>query len=155
MLKKVREPISEHEARLRFEQGPWFTVVSLSEPSSPAPDFAIELLPQFEFARVIFYTDAGSIARIHDFEPHDGQLFMVSSTTYTYPDDSYYGQSKANVVVTIMYSPDGKATLTKDDVSNPQVTQETRTDVDVSANWEPIPEFGDWDGLARCDRWRE
>jgi hypothetical protein len=58
--------------------------------------------------------------------------------------------SESSVMESLSYRPDGLVHQQRDDSSKSTVEEADYRDVDVSS--QPIPEFGQWDAIARFDR---
>ena len=58
----------------------------------------------------------------------------------------------ATKVTTLTYSQDGVVPEAIDDSVAETVEVISRSDVALDINWEQVPKFGDWSGVARWDR---
>jgi hypothetical protein len=151
--------ITVDEARRRYESGgddDWFGVAAYAEgvPDGGVPEFSLEIRPRGEFIRVTFFDRECRIAVKYAFTEEDGRLFLREITKWTYPDDGqYYRRDGSLVMENNRYEPDGTLHWTRTD-SVADVTERARyQDVDLSRHWEPIPPFGEWEQVARFDRW--
>ncbi|GAB3300110.1 hypothetical protein EK0264_18580 [Epidermidibacterium keratini] len=151
VLKKPIAEITETEAKQRWAKGPAFSVSKLS-PGHDQPDYTLLVGPEGEVVRTQRYRPTGAIDTIYTFRPEAGQMFLNEVVAYAYPDDAkYYDQFQSAAVSTIGFRPDGGA-VRRFSVSGSHDARVSRyTDVDVSAHWEPMITFGDWDrfGVGR------
>lgn len=156
------EALDEAEALARFNgersNPDWFTVAAFADDatSEQVPEFYAEITPHGAYAAVYFIDPFGSIHYIFGFRKTGEQLFLEDITAYTYPAMAkYYGQDECTKVVSYFYKTDGTARVRIDDDAAPDISYMDVKDVDVSAHWEPIPVFGDWESLGRFDaRWQ-
>lgn len=80
------------------------------------------------------------------------RLFLEAITSYTYPDmTNHYARNECIQIVSMFYKTDGVVEVETNDKSRPKVSVVHYRDVDVSAHWEPIPAFGNWESLGRFD----
>lgn len=113
----------------------------------PVPKWTISLTPGIG-ARVQFYTDAGSIWRLIDYDVIDGRLWRWITADYIYPDDDRrHNFRDATQMVTSEFRPDGTGTIDIDDKSQPEVARARLTDAPVNGFWLDWPTFGDWEHL--------
>ena len=152
-LRKMSQPISEDEARSRFVNGPRFSVAKLPYEDAGVPFYSMEIEPNLSAVNVIFYDEFGSISKLHGFRRIGGQLFQDSSVSYVYADRNRLNRmNDAIILKTVDYDPAGVGRITTDDKSQPTIERVSYDNVDISDNWEAIPEFGNWDSLGRRDR---
>jgi hypothetical protein len=150
--------IPEAEARVRFasdDEDDWFSVAAFTEGVSDdgIPEYVLEMMPKATDAKVRFFDLSRSLRFVYEFGRVGDALFLDTIREYTYPDDGVQRrQNEAGVVETLRYTPEGLVHQRKDDTSKPTVEEADYRDVDVSSHWEPIPEFGQWDSIARFDR---
>lgn len=154
------DPISADEARLRFDGGvteslQWFSVVARRDgvhDDGPV-EFVLEVLPHADYVKVKFFEVSHSLGLSFGFTKVEGRLFLDEIVQYTYDDGaSYHLESEASVIDASSFVTDGLVHRTVDDTSKPTVLEEDYRGVDVSAHWEPIPEFGQWESLGRFRR---
>ncbi|MFH5877744.1 hypothetical protein [Arthrobacter sp. NA-172] len=156
------EALDEAEAMARFNgersKPDWFTVAAFVEDATPeqVPEFYAEITPHGAYAAVYFIDPFGSIHYIFGFRKTGKQLFLEDITAYAYPDmTKHYNQNECAKVVSMYYKTDGVVEVETIDKSQPDISVVHSKDVDVSAHWEPIPAFGDWESLGRFDaRWK-
>ncbi len=152
------EALDEAEALARFNgerpKPEWFTVAAFADDATPGrvPEFYAEITPHGNYAKVFFIDPFGSIHYIFGFRKTGERLFLEYIKAYTYPDMSkYYGQDESIKVVANYYKPDGVVEVETNDDAMPDISVVHVKGVDVSAHWEPIPAFGDWESLGRFD----
>lgn len=81
----------------------------------------------------------------------NGKLFMHEATVWSYAEGAE-DMSGAHYIETGEFRPDGYASRTIDDESSDQIQKTEYRDVPVDSNWEPVPEFGHWESVARYER---
>jgi hypothetical protein len=141
----------------------WFGIVPL-EPDAGRPRAFLQMCPRANGVELNKLDERGSIVAAYtwgayydpsDPEPYQGaesRVFLGAMTWYFYPEeDRFFRRSQSLGHVTMEFRPDGYAKedrVTRRGFGEPHdvETREFR-DVDVSANWFPIPEFGDWDAF--------
>jgi hypothetical protein len=160
-LWQPRQPLREKQARARFngevpDPNDWFSVVAFGDgmPDSGVPDYVLEVLPHAAYINVFFYDMTHNLRFIYGFEKTEGRMFLSELTEYTYPDDGKrYTQGDCTIVESFIYRPDGYVRSRLDDNARPTIEVTEYRDVDVSAHWEDIPEFGNWEPFGRHYRW--
>ncbi len=152
------KPVSEAEARVRFasdDDDDWFSVAAFAEgvPDDGIPEYVMEILPHAEYMKVHFYDQSRNLRFIYGLRKHGDAMFLEKIVEYTYPDDGVQHRlDECSVVESLNYKPDGLVHQRKNDKSKPVVEEADYRGVDVSSHWEPVPEFGQWDRIARFDR---
>lgn len=149
---KRRKPTGEmsaDQARQRGTKGESYCVV-LGDPGTPKT--VIEVVPENNYYNVNFLDGEGRTSAAYGFEKiDDSRLFLTEMTLWTYPEGAR-SKSQASRVESFEFRPDGYAAQTVDDSSSDQIEKTEKIKVPVDANWEPVPEFGHWDSIARYDR---
>lgn len=149
---KRRKPTGEmspENARQRDAAGESYCVV-LGDPS--APDAVIEVVPENNYFNVNFIDDEGRVGTAYGFEKvDDSRLFLAEVTLWTYPQGAR-SKSQASRIETFEFRPDGYAAQTVDESSSDQIQKTEKINISVDTNWEPVPEFGHWESIARYDR---
>lgn len=137
----------------------WFGVVS--EHGDDRPTSYLQVCPRANGVVLQKLNQSGSIEASYtwvayytppNLQPYDGaeeKVFFAGVTRYIYPDgENYYRQSQSVEHTTISFRPDGYAKeekVTKHGFNEPSdVELSEYQNVDVSANWFTIPDFGDW-----------
>jgi hypothetical protein len=138
-------PIDADEARRRHEAGELYTAV-LGDPERPTAYLDVRL--ETGYVGVHFLDDGGRPYLTYAFarEPgSDDDLFLQQATYREYEGgevvrgDAYY------------FEPDGRVVKEHKDYARREAERgETRDD--VSSNWEPVPEFGSYESIARVER---
>lgn len=140
----------------------WFGVV-LRPDSAERPRAYLEVSPRADGIRRARLDPYGSIEasytwRAHqpeDDRPHeadDGHVFLRSIVWYVYPEGEHYFRRNESIGnVQMEFRPDGYAKEDRvrrgDFGETSEVEKREFRDVDVTANWLPIAEFGDWDAF--------
>jgi hypothetical protein len=151
--REPRELLMEHEARLRYEAGTtepknWFTVAAVGEDGEYEDVLmgVMEVLPFGAFIRTRILDDLNRTGVVYHFKRVNELMFLSSIIHYTYEDNvAYTGVARAAVVEELEFRVEGaymKHTL--DAIASPTIEVREYRDVDLSANWEPTPAFGDW-----------
>jgi hypothetical protein len=138
-------PLDADEARRRHEEGKLYTVV-LGDPERPTA--YLDVRNETGFVGVHFLDDAGRPYLTYHFarDPgSDDDLFLEQATYREYEGDEVVRGDAYH------FEPDGKVVKEhKDYVQREAERGETRDD--VSSNWEPVPEFGSYESIARVER---
>ena len=117
-----------------------------------APDAVIEVAWKDSYPGVSFVDEKGRTHTSYDFRKIDNtRLFMTQATVWSYPEDAQF-EFEASVIESAEFRPDGYASRAIDDRSSDQIRQIEYEDVPVDTNWEPVPEFGHRESVARYDR---
>ena len=83
----------------------------------------------------------------YQFKEIDGRLFLLSAYEFWYEGDADRAVRTANY----LFAPDGRVTVVT--VDRKTIIRSKKTlKCDVTGNWEPIPEFGDYDGVLAKER---
>ncbi len=161
---------AEAEARYTLNavnRSDWFGIV-LMEPGDTRPRSYLQMCPRANGVVLQKLGPSGSIDASYTwsayFDPANPQpyagdrdrIFLDGIVWYAYPDDEkFYARMDSLGHIDMEFRADGYAK--QDRVISHGFNQpsevETREfrDVDVSANWFQIPEFGDWDALFHPD----
>lgn len=151
---KLRQPIAPlttQEAHARDVEGKLYTV-SLGDGS--IPETLIEVRWEVDYLGVWFLDDAGNRYLKYSFTKESGsQLFLDNITAWNYPTEvRKYSLNEAESIDEISYRPDGVIRVEATDNRTKMVEVTDKHSVDVSAHWEPVPQFGEWQSVARWDR---
>lgn len=139
----------------------WFGVV-LIESEQERPTAYLQMCPRANGVELHKLDQFGSVMVAYTWrayyapsnaEPYDGdetRVFLSAITSYVYPEQPRFFMRNASLGHRSMtFGADGYAKderVTKQGFGEPSnVDLREFRDVDVSANWFPIPEFGDWD----------
>lgn len=149
---KRRKPtgaMSADQARQLDAGGKSYSVV-LGDPE--APRSVIEVVPENNYFNVNFIDGEGRISAAYGFSKiDDSRLFLTKLTLWTYPEGAR-SKSQASRIESFEFRPDGYAAQTVNDKSSDQIETTEKIKVPVDTNWEPVPEFGSWESIARYDR---
>jgi hypothetical protein len=143
------QPVDEATARARHRPKATETyAVALGEPVL----VAIEVQDPHEFIGVIFADHLSRHRMQYFFRGADGQLFLTNIAEWEYAGDSDPDLG-APVVREWVFGQDGSLRITTfNKVLKENLMETAKEPVDVSDNWEPVPEFGDWASITRPDR---
>lgn len=148
----LRAPVgqmSEQTARKLDSQGKPYNVV-IGDPS--APDSEVQVRWKNAYLSVSFIDDAGRTHAKYDFRKTDEQrLFLSEVTVWTYPEGARL-KSEAARVEDILFKPNGYSRKRVNDSSSDNIEISEYTDISMDSNWEPIPQFGEWDSVIRYER---
>jgi hypothetical protein len=139
------EQLDEDEARRRHESGELYTVL-LGDPDSPSEYLEIRL--EAGYVGVTFLDGDGRNYLAYTFakEPSDERLFLQQASFREFDE-----QGKVRKGETYHFKRDGIVFRTRKDYETREAW-EGKTEDDVSGNWEPVPEFGRYESIARRDR---
>ena len=140
---------SEEEARRLDAAGELYSVV-LGDPSSP--DAEVQVYWKNSVLTVSFMDKSARRHVKYVFRKMDEKrLFLTDVTTWTYPEGARF-IFEATRIEHILFQPDGYSHKRVDDKSSDNIEISEYRDVPVDANWEPVPEFGDWESVTRYQR---
>ncbi|MDA3803985.1 hypothetical protein ACMT9U_06530 [Clavibacter sp. Sh2036] len=154
------EALTESEARRRFdglvaEPDHWFSVgVKRDEADElAAPEFILEILPHAKYVKVIFVDQHHTQRFAYGFTNMEGRMFMTDVTEHRYPDaERFRPLNEAVWYESMLIKPTGYVKETVYDYSVNETHLSEYKDVDVTANWEDVPEFGDWERFGKFGR---
>lgn len=142
--------MSMDEARQRNDAGELYSV-ALGDPTHP--DAFIEINWTLNYLGVWFFDEKCRRVLKYVFERvNDDQMFMTELGTWEYPPEAGSGLNEASFIETVLYSQDGTVRHREKDKRASEVRTKDIRDVPVDINWETVPEFGQWDSVARHDR---
>lgn len=147
--RRPHKVITEAEARKRHEQGKLYTAV-LENESRP---YCFLEFTAFRSVGVEFLDAAGRTYFDYSFQERlPNQFFISMSRRPEFPNDV----DEPDRATVLFFDTEGQVTICRyianpDGVGSTLVHREQRI-ADVSRNWEPYPEFGDYEGLATRDR---
>lgn len=147
ILHRPRDVYSPEEARRRHQDGLLYTELLVDDRSVWRR--AVQIRLETKYAYVSRQDDLGRSMRHHTFRRQpDGRLFLNKVQVV-----GYDGDETANVAIgTYRFDPDGTVRIQHAHDSWPTPLERTDRIEDTSALWEPVPEFGAYDSLARIDR---
>ena len=149
--KKLIDVWSEAEAREAHNKGEPYCVL-LGDPKKPF--YSLDVKLEAKFVRVSGFDEEVRVALVYDFrELKRGQMFLETAHYRKFDGDAYFEGDKANIteIETFYFYSDGRVVIVlADHVKN--TTRRAEQVIDVSKNWEPTPEFGDYESIARLER---
>jgi hypothetical protein len=141
--KVLSEPLTEHEARAAHDSRALYTAL-IGDRDHPrcfveitGDSMAVEFLDAHLRPYVCY----------HFQERRPGMLFISMAIFRKFEG----GSDKVREAVIYYYKEDGRTEVHKTFIS-PAETWEGDTTLDVSPNWEPYPEFGEYESITRLDR---
>jgi len=149
--------LTRDEARARFdgrrkEPDDWFSVVARLEDDAGvgAIDYVLEVTEHADFINTVLCDEWGSIKYFYSFRREPAGMFLFSRKEFTYPNEARrFLQHQWLAVETIMFKLDGSMTRRLNEKSRPTIEEWEYHDVDMSDNWEAVPEFEQWDAIAK------
>jgi hypothetical protein len=148
MGRHPHQEITEAEARARHERVELYTAV-LGDPARP---YCFLEFSAYRSVCVEFLDGALRSVLEHSFqEKQPGKLFLSMAVVRRYDGDSL-DVSSGDVYY---FEVDGRLFIERYIGTVPYGSRLVGTDestTDVTHNWEPFPEFGQYDGLAKRDR---
>ncbi|MFT2710877.1 MULTISPECIES: hypothetical protein [unclassified Clavibacter] len=129
--------------------GGWFSIGAVSDEDVLMG--VLEVLPFAAHVRTRILDQFNRSCLTYNFKNLDERLFLAQVSERRYPDaDRYMGLNEAVQVETIQFDPkDNTMKRAIRDLQKATVETMEYRDVDLRANWEPIPEFGHWSALVR------
>ena len=146
LLNEPIDPLSEEEARARHASGELYTALLHGEDGRVR--IAIEVCTSTGYFGVQWLNERGLPIMTYVFGEVEGtsRLFLEKLRV-----DSYDEQGKMVFSDINRFWPDGRWEGRKIDRSTGEVWT-SEGSVDVSHNWEPIPEFGEYESITRVER---
>lgn len=152
-LRSVTDEMTAGQARERDSKGESYCVV-LGEAESPSA--VIEVVPENNYICVNFVDGMGRTHTAYGFRKvADGKLFLADVTLWRYPEGALR-KSQASQIESYEFQPDGYAARVLKEREMPgrpwKAKKTEKRNVRVDENWEPAPEFGHWESIARYER---
>ncbi|MFJ2704467.1 hypothetical protein ACIO3R_14860 [Streptomyces sp. NPDC087428] len=149
LLERPITPLTDKKARARHSNGQLYTAVPPSD-GKRSPDLRIEIHWETEYVGVIFMDPYGRDELRYTFSVINGLLFLDGARRYEYGDSEVRGgYADSTYMESYDFTPDGVAHRTVE--SGDESSTQSR-EIDVTLNWEAIPQFGEYDSLVRRDR---
>jgi hypothetical protein len=143
-------PLTPEQARARHASGQLYTAVAAPDEHS-VPALRVEMRLETGYSSVIFMDEYGRDALDYTFTLINGSLFLETATSYDYGDaQERGGYADANRMESYEFTTDGVMRRTVE--VDGEESRESRDGIDVASNWEPVPDFGAYEGMARRDR---
>lgn len=137
-------PLPLEEARALYDRRETHTALVLRE---GAPYAIVE--SHKDFVGVTFYDEQVREYLSYGFRELDpGRLFLEQANYWEYQGD----RRDASTYTTYMFKPDGEIRIDVDHFDRGLKDTGIPRQVDVSGNWEPYPQFGEYAGLLQTDR---
>lgn len=142
------DPYTPEQARERDEQGELYTVII---GDAQKPECVIERDGSL-YGPYFFDSNRRRQTCFAFRAIDDKRLFLKEIWTWEYPHDKARRLNESSRIDHLVYDQNGivKHTIT-DKIKNEVVTRQI-ADVKLDINWEPVPEFGDWESLSRFNR---
>jgi hypothetical protein len=139
------EELDEDEARRRHDAGELYTVL-LGDPESPSAYIEVRL--GVGYVGVLFLDENGrnNLTYLFAKDKTDDRLFLQQVSWRDYDEDG-----KIRNGTSYHFKRDGTIYSEEKDYEKQEAWKGEKQD-DVSGNWEPVPEFGQYDSIARRDR---
>jgi hypothetical protein len=139
------DELDPDEARRRHETGELYTAI-LGDPDAPSAYLEIRL--EAGFVGVHFLDADGRNHVSYLFGKRDGedQLFLEQAIWREFGENDEVRRGQAYV-----FKRDGTIYLEEKDYATREASRGEKKD-DVSGNWEPVPEFGRYESIARVER---
>jgi hypothetical protein len=138
-------PLDPEEARRRHEAGELYTVV-LGDPERPTAYLDVRLEAGFVGVHVLDDARRPYLTYLFARDPNSDDDLFLEQVTYREYDgdevvrgDAYY------------FERDGKVVKEHKEYVRREA-ERGETHDDVSSNWEPVPEFGSYESIARVER---
>lgn len=138
--KKPHNIISREEALRKGENGESFFAEIFDD------DILIRVISiNKDYYSVRFYDENQMLYLIYQFTLINEKLFLTGAYYYEYEEGEKIGHT------IFSFKDDGKMLCEKMNYKSNE-TEEREGIVDVSVNWEDIPEFGDYESIIRTER---
>ena len=138
------------KAKIQHDAGSLYSI-ALGDPTRP--DAFIEIRWETNYLGVWFFDEKIRRSLKYTFERIDDKsLFLTEITSWEYPSSAQKDLSGASIINTLCYSQDGTVRHQKKDKAAGEVLTEDHSGVDIHSNYEPVPQFGHWNSVARWNR---
>ncbi|MCT7353740.1 hypothetical protein N4P33_16415 [Streptomyces sp. 15-116A] len=143
-------PLTPEQARNRHSSGELYTAVA-SPREGTAPELRVEMRLETGYASVVFMDEYGRDTLDYTFTLISGALFLETVRSYSYGHSQERGgYADTDRTETYEFTTNGVVQRTVE--VDGQESTESRHDIDVSTNWEPVPDFGAYSSLIRRER---
>ncbi|AKJ13530.1 hypothetical protein ABB07_26915 [Streptomyces incarnatus] len=143
-------PLTPEQAQGMHESGQLYTAVAFRDEHSAAT-LRVEMRLETGYASVIFMDEYGRDSLDYTFTLINGSLFLETATSYDYSDSQERGgYADAERMESYEFTTDGIIRRTVE--VDGEESKESRHGIDVTGNWESVPNFGAYDALIRRDR---
>jgi len=143
-------PLTPAQAEARHTSGRLYTAVaSAADHSGPAQRVEIRL--ETGYVSVIFMDEYGRDTLDYTFNVISGSLFLETVASHSYGNSQERGgYAEADRTETYEFTTDGVMRRTIE--ADGEESKESRHGIDVSSNWEKVPDFGAYSSLTRRER---
>ncbi|MGW1053521.1 hypothetical protein [Streptomyces sp. NPDC002521] len=143
-------PLTPEQAQARHASCELYTAVASPDEHSAAT-LRVEMRLETGYTSVIFMDEHGRDSLDYTFTFINGSLFLETATSYDYCDSQERGgYTDAERVESYEFTTDGIIRRTVE--VDGEESKESRHGIDVTSNWESVPNFGTYDALIRRDR---
>ncbi|SDH55358.1 hypothetical protein SAMN05192558_111126 [Actinokineospora alba] len=149
VLNKPLGPLDENMARQFHETGETYTAFRDDAGSGRV---LIEIRLETGYAATRFIDEQGRDELAYIFMRNGDKLFLQEIVSYEYGQDTGARGRIPLVVESYTFTPGGVVRHRTDDSRVDTIAVEDIDSVDVSAHWEAIPEFGQYDAIAKYGR---
>ncbi|MWA12965.1 hypothetical protein [Streptomyces sp. BA2] len=150
LTEEPMEPLKPKEAQARHSSGELYTAVAYPSEGS-APELRVHIRLETGYAAVVFMDGYGRTSLEYTFTVIDGSLFLETVTSYEYGNSvERGGYADSERMESYDFTPDG--IVVQEIEIGDEVSSESRRNIDMTSNWEPIPQFGAYDSLIRRER---
>ncbi|MEU3741909.1 hypothetical protein AB0E78_33225 [Streptomyces sp. NPDC032198] len=150
LAEEPMDPLPPEQARVRHASGDLYTAVLIAT-GAPSPELRVEIRLETGFTAVTFMDNLGRDELHYSFTVMTGALFLETVRIYDYGDsEERGGYADAWRMESYDFTPDGVA-VQEVEVGD-EVSSENRRGIDMTSNWEPLPQFGAYDSLIRRER---
>ena len=149
------DPISETVARDLFAGGEEFFIAVQRKADTGAPIAFLEIGGNPVVANACRLDETERIDEAYSFQyvAEQGLLFLSRVTSYGYGTDEYVPRSRSDLSYTYYFKPHSDVVVIEEyREATGDLERSERHGVDLTHNWEPLPSFGDWEGLLRFER---
>lgn len=149
-LSKPIEPMPAAQAKRRADrQRQAFTVIAWRDDDAYAD---MHVSTRTGVYQLQFHDHLGRVELYYRFErTTTGSLFLGNVVRYHYRDQDPHALRSEAALTTARFRQDGTCSWTDEDATG-QASRTGYRDVDVTANYEPEPRFGDWTSILRRER---
>ncbi|MGW3171794.1 hypothetical protein [Streptomyces sp. NPDC001153] len=150
LTERPMNPLTLDQAQARHTADQLYTAVaSLDEHS--AATLRVEMRLETGYTSVIFMDEHGRESLDYTFTLINGSLFLETATSYDYGDSQERGgYADAERVESYGFTIDG--IIRRIVEVDGEESEESRHGIDVTSNWESVPNFGAYGALIRRDR---
>ena len=151
MLDQPMDPLTDEEALKQYKELGTITFCQRNAKGKTA--LVCEISPKIDPVKVWFFDELVRVTNCYVFSRYDEKLFLGQTATYSYKGNQRVSVSDADKVMIYYFKPDSDVVTMLENIEGAaSKVKSERHGVDVSGNWEKIPEFGQWESLIRFER---